>query len=359
MRICHLIESGATGALEMVLLMVEVQRKMGHDVLLAYSRRPGAPARLRDRVHEQVRLVHLKMRPLPLFLPVWCWRYARLLRRWRPDVLHSHGSRAGFLGRLLAGRRLRGRAFHSPHCISLMHRSFSALERALYRGLERFAQRVCPAVYIACTEPERAVIAREIGAPVRLLENAIEDGLDARVEKGGARSNRVQRVVTCARIADLKDPALFASICRAVCKQRPEIEFLWIGDGDARQRRILEDAGVTVTGWMSRSDALRQVASGCVYLSTSGWEGMPVSVLEAMFLEVPVVCRRAEWSEPIVHHGQTGFLFDDSRAATEVLLTLDQAGRRKIAGNALKAARERFSEARFAAELARIYKLAH
>lgn len=359
LRVCHVIESGATGALEMALLMVEVQRTMGHTVLLAYSRRPGAPADLHSRVNPEVQLVHLRIRPLPLYLTNWCWRFDRLLRQWKPDVLHFHGSRAGFLGRLVAGRRFRGRAFHSPHCISLMHLNFSGFEHALYGALERFANRVCPAVYIACAQPERAVIAQEIRAPVHLLENAVDDSvneLGALPRYGNNQGRYPQRVVVCARIAELKDPGLFADICRTVREARPDIEFRWIGDGDQRLRRMLESAGVLVTGWMSRSDALRQVAEGCVYLSTSGWEGMPVSVIEAMFLKVPVLCRRAEWSEAIIRDGETGRLFEDTRSAVEALLAADPAWRRETSRAAWMAARVRFSQARFATGLARIYQ---
>ncbi len=173
MRICHVIESGATGAtgaLQMVLLMAEVQRGMGNEVLIVYSRRPGAPADLRQQVNPAIELVHLRMRPLVPHLAAWCWRFASLLRRWNPNVLHFHGSRAGFLGRLVAGRRFARRALYSPHCISLTHLNLSGFERSLYRALERFANSVCPAVYVACSEPERAVIDREIQAPACRVE---------------------------------------------------------------------------------------------------------------------------------------------------------------------------------------------
>ncbi len=358
MRVCHVIESGATGALQMVLITAEIQRGMGDEVLIVYSRRPGAPADLRALVNPGIQLAHLRMRPLALHLAAWCWRFASLLRRWNPDVLHFHGSRAGFMGRLVAGRRFARRAFQSTHGFWPMRTNLSAAEHVLYRALERFANTVCPAVYVACSEPERAVIAREIGVPALLLENALEEDLDAARGRRSAPRLEVRRVVTCARVAEQKDPALFADICRIVRDERPEIEFMWIGDGDRRQRRMLERAGVLVTGWMAREDALRHVAESCVYLSTSRWEGMPVSVLEAMMLKVPVLCRRAEWSEAIVRDGVTGRLFDNARSAVQTLLSADSAWRRETAEAARTAAGERFSQARFAADLARIYRQA-
>ena len=356
MRVCYVIECGATGALQMVLLMAEMRRKAGDEVLIVYSRRPGAPADLRACVSEEVELAHLEMWPLPFRPLVWCWRFARLLQRWQPDVLHFHGAKAGVFGRLVAGRQPGRRAFHSPHCIPLMHLNLSGPARFLYRGLERLANAACPSVYVACTEPERRVILRNIAARTRLLENAVENGLEATVGPAPSRAGQLRRVVTCARIANLKDPDMFAEVCRAVRDVRPDVEFCWVGDGDVRHRRVLERAGVLVTGWLSREEALRTVAGGCVYLSTSRWEGMPVAVLEAMFLKVPVLCRRADWSVAIVHDGRTGRLFDDAGSAAHALLRADPMWRDAVARGAWRAARERFSEARFAAGLARIYR---
>ena len=358
MRVCHVIESGATGSLQMVLLMAEIQRGMGDEVLIAYSRRPGAPADLRALVNPGIQLAHLRMRPLALHLAAWCWRFALLLRRWNPDVLHFHGSRAVFMGRLVAGRRFARRAFQSPHGFWPMRTNLSGAEHVLYRALERFANTVCPAAYVAAGEFERAVIGREIGAQARVLENAVEEGLEARHGRRSAPRRKVRRVVTCARVAEQKDPALFADICRIVRDERPEIEFVWIGDGDRRQRRMLERAGVLVKGWMAREDALRHVAESCVYLSTSAWEITPVSVLEAMMLKAPVLCRRAEWSETILQDGVTGRLFDDARSGAQALLSMDMAWRREAAEAARTVARERFSQERFAADLARIYRQA-
>lgn len=354
MRICHVIESGATGALEMVLLSAETQRLAGHEVLIVYCRRPGAPADLRRRAHADVRLIRLRMRPFLPHLPVWCLRYARVLRRWNPDILHLHGSFAGFLGRLVAGRRFGGAVLFSTHCISLMHLGFSTRQRAAFRFLERLAQAACPAVYLPCTRPEQAVITRELGVPVRLLENAVDDRAATAIRPAGPPRTRLRRVVTCARIAPLKDPATFARVCRAVRSVDPDIRFEWIGDGDPQARHVLRRAGVHVTGWLGRDDALGRVAGACAYLSTSRWEGMPVSVLEAMFLGVPVLCRRAEWSEAIVREGVTGFLFADADGAAAALLSAAPSVRAKVAEAALAAARERFSQGRFASDLERI-----
>lgn len=337
----------------MALLAAETQRARGHRVLVVYCRRPGTPADLRARTHPDIQLIQLRMRPFFPHLPAWLLRCARELRRWNPDVLLLHGSFAGFFGRLAAGPRFGGGVLFCTHCVSLMHLDYSSFQRAGFRILERFAQVVCPAVYVACARPEQAVIAREIGAPVRLLENAVDERVRT-FRRGGRPRAQLRRVVTCARIAPQKDPESFAAVCRAVRAARPEVEFEWIGDGDPGARRALQRAGVRITGWLARDDALRRVADACAYLSTSIFEGMPVSVLEAMFLDVPVFCRNADWSAALVRDGVTGFLFDDARDAAARLLAADPSARASAAEAACEAAEKRFARERFAAELDRI-----
>lgn len=350
LRICHVVESGATGTLEMVLLAAETQRVRGHRVTIAYSKRPGTPADLRARVHPGVGLEHLRMRPFIPHLIGWCLQLRRLLKHTAPDVLHLHCSLAGFFGRLVAAHGSAGHVLYSPHCISLMHIDLGALELAVYRALERMAQRIRPAVYLACARPEQEVIARQIGASVRLLENAVQDDLATRFRPRVDHQGELRRVVSCARIAPLKGPETFAEICRAVRAVQPQVEFMWVGDGKPADRAALEEAGVVVTGWRTRDEALRRVADSCVYLSTSRWEGMPVSVLEAMAIGVPVLCRRADWSESIIDDGETGRLFDHTDAAVEALLA-ESTWRAKVANAAAKVASKRFSEARFASDL--------
>ena len=186
-----------------------------------------------------------------------------------------------------------------------------------------------------------------------LLENAVDEGLappDAERRFGGPA-----RVVTCSRISASKDPGLFADICRRGASRAARIEFRWIGDGDPRRRRMLKEAGVSVTGWMSREEALREVSDGWVYLSTSAWEGLPVSLLEAMLLKVPVLCRRAEWSEAVLRDGETGRMFDDAAEAAAVLTAENPEWLSAAAEKASTEAKRRYSQARFAADLALIY----
>ncbi len=334
----------------MVLLAAETQRAGGHHVLVLFCKRPGSPADLRAKVHPDIKLVELRMRPLIPYLPVWLLHCARELRRAHPDILILHGSFAGFFGRLVAASRFNGRVLYFPHLAPFIRTEFPPLWRTMFRALDRLAQAACPAVYIACSNSEQAAIARRTGKPVRVLENAIDD--QAQLFRRSCEAQKpLRRIVTCARIAPQKDPELFARICQLARSARSEIEFEWIGDGDPEARRTLRKAEVNVTGFLAREEALSRMANACVYLSTSVSEGQPIGVLEAMILGVPVLCRKADWSEDLVLDGETGFLFTDASSAAAILLSTDADSFADASEAAYRMASKRFSQDRFATDL--------
>lgn len=91
------------------------------------------------------------------------------------------------------------------------------------------------------------------------------------------------------RISPQKDPELFAEVARSFGGN--DVQFSWIGDGDAEDRSALEDAGVEVSGWIPPHELRRRLEHAALYLHTAAWEGGPVSTIEAASLGVPVLSR--------------------------------------------------------------------
>jgi len=63
----------------------------------------------------------------------------------------------------------------------------------------------------------------------------------------------------------------------------------WIGGGDDANEAALKSAGVTITGWMPRANALEAMRGLDIYLHPSRWEGMPVALIEAQLCGLPAV----------------------------------------------------------------------
>ncbi|WP_244098383.1 glycosyltransferase [Burkholderia ambifaria] len=354
MKIAHIVESSATGTLSMLCLIANRLARDGHDVHVIYSVRPDTPPGLAAMFDARVSLRHVQMKGAGLLRTAG--RLRATLNEIGPDVVHLHSSFAGFLGRLSTLFALPKAAFfYSPHCISFMRRDISGAKRMAFVGLEWIAcVRKC--LYVACSESEGHAIRAWLRQPVVVVENAVSD------TRSPQRSGDAERptdeppcVVTVGGIRAQKNPELFARIAHGM--RARGTRFVWIGDGDAAEKARLAEAGVEVTGWLPRDEVARQLERADVYLSTSSWEGMPVSVIEAMLAGRPVIVSDCAGNVDVVRHLQTGLIYATASDAIAWLERLagDDALRRELARRASREARQRFGEERLFGELAPLY----
>ena len=111
-------------------------------------------------------------------------------------------------------------------------------------------------------------------------------------------------VFTLGRICFQKNPSLFNSIAEKL----PNIRFVWIGDGELRSE--LKSENIEITGWVERDVALRKSINGDVFILTSLWEGLPISLLEAMYMKKPCVVSNVIGNNDVIHNDDNGFVCD-------------------------------------------------
>ncbi len=326
LKILHVIESTATGVLSMASALASEQAER-HEVEVAYSRRAETPVSVRDSFSSGVRLVQLQMSAPKDWMGA-LWRLRQRVDSNATDVVILHSSLAGFLGRLaLLGLRRPVAIVYIPHCISFMRRDVGAFKRWVFVALERIAC-VTPSTYVACSESEQARIRSWLpGVKCWLVENAVHLDPDWRLQKqtaSGAKPGRM--VISVGQLRAQKNPAMFAKIASAVSRTHPDVKFRWIGDGDLELRQRLGDAGVDVVGWLPKAEVLGELRGASVYVSTSQWEGMPVSLIEAIAAGLPLLVSNCDGNVDVVRHGESGFVFDNVDEAVRYLtLLLDDA----------------------------------
>jgi glycosyltransferase involved in cell wall biosynthesis len=361
LRILHVAEAYGAGVLTVVNQLANGMAREGHDVVLAHGLRPETPAGYATLLDPAVRRVVLPFarRIAPLTDLRALFALWRLLRQLQPDVVHLHSSKAGFLGRVAA--RLAGRAnvFYSPHGFAFQDRSASPRKRALYRLLERCADRFSCAVLVACSEDE-ATIAREVAAQVVLMENAVDaEALARHAGKPGRRdASREVTVVGMGRADPVKRPELFEAVARLVQEHAGvPVRFLWVGGGPAA---FSKQSPVGQTGWLARPEALQLVGSQAdVLLQTSVSEGMPMSVLEAKAMGIPAVVTNVPGNRCAVTNGVTGFVREDRpHALAEAVVRLVRAPalRERMSQCARREAYERFAFSRRLPEWLALYR---
>jgi glycosyltransferase involved in cell wall biosynthesis len=353
LKIVQLLESSATGTLSMVCMIANRLAQEGHHVHVIYSVRKDTPADFGALFHKDVVLRHIQMKNARVLSVLADVRAA--LKEVEPDIVHLHSSFAGFLGRIAAMFSFRKTAFfYSPHCISFMRRDVSMLRRLAFAGLELIAcVRRC--LYIACSESERLAIRAYLRRPVVVIENAVASVPAASLDKTTYGTMARGCIVTVGGIRTQKNPRLFAEIARRF--EGRGMRFLWIGDGDQALKDELRAAGVEVSGWLGRTEVMDCLQRASLYLSTASWEGMPVSVIEAMLLGRPAVVFACAGNVDVVRHLDTGAIFRTADEAVELLARLagDDALRETLAARAHAEAHARFCEDRFFNELIPVY----
>jgi len=358
LRILQLTEAFGGGIFTSLTRLATVLAQRGHEVHLAYSRRDQTPDDVAAHVSAGVVLHELAMgRAID---PRADWRgfvtVRRLLATLEPDIVHLHSSKAGVLGRAAArAAGLAARTFYSPRGLSFLQEDHSLLARAAFQAIEWTATRLGGTV-VACSASERALIdSRLHPRHVALVENAVDvDAIPVHVPRidGKVVIGIVGRI-TYARNADL-----FAALARRFAA--PGVEFRWIGGGEAAERAALEQAGVEVTGWMSRHDALAAMASLDIYLHPSRWEGMPVALIESQVAGLPAVATDVVGNRDVILPGITGYLGHDleTMAAPIARLLHDRDLRARMGARARAEALPRFNLDRLGDDLERLYAAA-
>ena len=222
----------------------------------------------------------------------------KAIKNIKPDVIHLHSSKAGVLGRIAARSYPQAKVYYTPNGYSFLREDISSKKQKFFKFIEKYIAKIYGGTTIACGDTEYEY-AKLLGKAV-MVRNGIDlSELDhIKVEP----SLKLNSIVTLGRISAQKNPKLF----NAIALKFPEIQFIWIGDGELKQE--LTARNIEITGWLDRQDALNLLAKHDVYMQTSLWEGLPFTIIEAMALQKPILATDVIGNKDAVSHEVNGFL---------------------------------------------------
>jgi glycosyltransferase involved in cell wall biosynthesis len=254
------------------------------------------------------------------------WRLTRLLRRERPDIVHTHSSKAGILGRLAA--RLAGVpvVVHTFHGFGF-NREQSPWSRALFVASERFCARFATRLVAVSEANRREALALGVGRPEQyvLIRSGVKLSDFRRLERTRTAPERLalgpedRLIVTVGPFKPQKNLVDFLRAAATVRAAFPAARFLIVGDGELRPRLEAEAARLGLTdalllpGW--RRDMPALLARADAFVLTSLWEGLPRSLVEAMSAALPCVANAVDGVTDVLKDGETGFLTAPHRPA--------------------------------------------
>jgi len=225
------------------------------------------------------------------------------------DVLHLHSSKAGFLGRIVARFYAKDKVvIYTPHGVSFLRRDISNLKKHIYITLERIGNSFSGRV-VACSKSEADVFI-DVGIDVTYINNGYR--IEAESKTINNSDLKKIKIGTIGRVVYQKNPSLFNKIAEYF---QDSIEFIWIGEGMLSTQ--LTSPNINITGWMTKDEVLQYLNTIDIYLSTSLWEGLPLSVLSAMGNKKPLILSNCVGNKDLVIDNINGYLFDDEKSCID------------------------------------------
>jgi glycosyltransferase involved in cell wall biosynthesis len=258
----------------------------------------------------------------------------RLIRSLRPDLVVTHSSKAGLVGRAAAAR-CRVPSVFTAHGWSFAE-GVPRARRLVAAPLERLAARWCRRVIVVCDADRRLALRRRIAPAEKLV--TVRYGVRDVPERAAPGAAGVPVVAMVARFEPQKD---HACLLRALALVAAPWRAVLVGDGPTRPaaEALARELGIAdrVSFLGSRDDVAGILASAHVFALATRWEGLPITILEAMRAGLPVVASGVGGVGEGVSDGETGFLVPRGNA--------NQFGRRIESLLADPALRERMGNA--------------
>jgi glycosyltransferase involved in cell wall biosynthesis len=242
-----------------------------------------------------------------------------LLRGYAPDIVHTHGTKGGIIGRAAAANLGIANVFHTPHVFPFQWET--GFKKRVYLGLERHAARQCQTI-VCVGEGQRAeALACRLADPEKLIviRNGVElppivsDDARAALRTELQLPPRTACVGMVARLAPQKGVGIFLRAAAEALRRHPDVIFLLVGSGPDEEsvRARVRELGLPSERFRllgHREDAERLYPAFDALVLSSLYEGLPYVLLEAMARGVPVVATDVLGSRDVVVDGVTGFL---------------------------------------------------
>lgn len=299
-KLLHIIEPFAAGTLSFLVDLVSLQIK-DYDIYIIWGKRPLTPSNVNQLFPKEVHLYKMKSFKGALgsvLNPASYIEIKKLYNKIEPDIVHLHSSAAGFVGRWGLPVRKK-KVFYTPHGFSFLRQDIPYLARKLYKIIE-YVTAFRSATIIGCGESELIEI-KNFPCNITFVNN----GIPLHCLNLPVCSNLYSPIVAITgRISPQKNPSLFNRIALLL----PNVHFVWIGDGDKEERKKLSATNIRITGWLKREDALTELSRASFFLLPSLWEGLPFSLLEAMYLKRVCLTSDIAAFQYIIRDKENGFL---------------------------------------------------
>lgn len=330
-KLVHVVECFAGGVLDFLSEFINAMPLDRYEIIVIHGSRNDTPANFRERFPSEVVFYSWKfssreisfIKDLKALISL-----ISVVREIRPDIIHLHSSKAGFIGRLASPFYHSGiKLFYTTHGVSSLRQDVSAFKQRIFRLLEKIGSYFnCKVI---CCSPSESRHMKTYGVSACFIFNGVNIS-DHFPEN--AKKNSEIKIINVGRVTPPKNASLYSKLAGAVRLKSglDTFKFIWVGDGE--DAKYLTE-NILLTGWKTKEEAVSLIKSADIYCSTSLWEGLPLAVIQAMAVGKPLVLSGCTGNVDLVEKGKNGFICHTTEEYLDAFRLLSEPVLRVQMGN--------------------------
>ena len=309
-KLLYALESAGGGTLKHVVYLATKLDKSKFDITVVlpdenYEKDTSNAVRLLRQSGIQIDIIPMVKRFSPISDMHALLKIRSYLKKRRFNIVHAHSSKAGALFRLAARWVRVPVVVYTPHCFHFT--AHSGIKRWFYAGIERLLAKITDCVVVSGTEltalqKERIKPLREIA----VIDNAIDPNEYQKMDAQHIRRlwnipEHHRIIIGVGRLVKQKNWDMFLKTAALVLKHQNAVSFIIAGEGPqyCHLSEMINKLGIAVNvrlcGLQDDVSAVYSIAD--IFLSTSDWEGLPYTYLEALHFNIPMLISSTEGME--------------------------------------------------------------
>ncbi|NQU82946.1 MAG: glycosyltransferase family 4 protein [Parcubacteria group bacterium] len=294
----------------------------------------------------------------------------RLIRKGKYDIVHCHSTKAGLLGRLAAKLARTKDIYFTAHSWGFYNKEEYGKKVVLFKWFQKIGSMFSSKIVCVSEKVKQDGLKNKIAKANKFL--VIKNGIDFQLkdtkqgirEQMGIPQDKIIIVMT-ARLAHPKNPLMFLEASKIVKNTFPEIKFMLIGDGIFMDecKEFVQNNNLGHTSALlgeKTPEQTRKLMKACdVFVLCSKFEGMPITIIEAMFAGLPIVASDVGGVGELVKNNQNGFLLKtqnpEELAERIIYLAKNKNKSKQLGNNSRIRAQKGFSVQRMVEQYTKLY----
>jgi len=249
----------------------------------------------------------------------------KILRKEKPDIIHAHSAKGGIIGRF-ASLGYKCNVLYTPHAFSYLSTS-SSLKRKVYLLIEKLFKHF-NSILLACSNSERQRGINEVGYRENkaitinnsiepISQDLIKDNIDIKLPE--------HFICTVGRPSYQKNIEMMIEVLKILNNKFPDIHLVIMGVGEysPNEQKVKDlikkhnlSNNTTLIPWIEREKIFSIIKKSKLYLSTSRFEGLPYSIIEALSLSKSCVVTNCDGNIDLIKNEFNGYVIENYCAET-------------------------------------------